>query len=109
MGCDRRLGILVRVVSKLTVTAISSELKVGTRFAKTEFERRFGVTIGRYLTRRRVEEGVRMIRAGAKVEAAALSVGYQSKRHFYGAVRRLTGTTPKRLGSGSLPLPPAVC
>ena len=98
-----------RYASKLTVSIIASELKVSGRLARAEFERRFDATINDYLTRRRVEEGVQMIRAGAKVEAAALSVGYLGKRHFYAAVRRLTGTTPKRLGRGSLPPASAVC
>jgi methylphosphotriester-DNA--protein-cysteine methyltransferase len=68
-------------------------LKVSVKEAKSAFGSRFGLDISDYITRRRVDEGLQLVRSGVSVEAAAMNVGYKSKRHFYSAVRKLTGTT----------------
>jgi AraC-like DNA-binding protein len=65
--------------------------------AAAAFERRFDMSIKDYLARRRVHEGLALIRAGVKIESAAREVGFKKgTRHFYAAVRKFTGTTPAR-------------
>jgi AraC-like DNA-binding protein len=47
----------------------------------------------------RVERASRAIRAGEKVEAVALEVGYRSKKNFFRQFRRRFGTTPAKYRS----------
>lgn len=82
---------------KLRTGALARTFKVSVSEARAAFEQRFGESIEDYIVRRRVEEGVCMVRAGISVEAAALHVGWRGKRHFFKAVMTLHGTTPARL------------
>jgi AraC-like DNA-binding protein len=80
---------------ELIVRQAASQFDVAPKQAKAEFVRRFGTTVGDYTIHRRVAEGMALIRAGMKVEAAASEVGFRKgKRHFYAAFRKVTGTTP---------------
>lgn len=63
---------------------------------QNEFKREFATSIHQYLVRQRISEAKRQLAVDAtvKVEAIALSVGFQSKKAFYDAFRRETGLTP---------------
>ena len=80
----------------LIVKQTAKKFDMPPKQAKAEFARRFGTTIGDYTMYRRVAEGMALIRTGMNVESAAFAVGYKGKRHFYAAVRKVTGTTPGR-------------
>ena len=82
---------------KLSARTLARTFKVTVTEARAAFEQRFGESIEDYIVRRRVDEGVCMVRAGISVEAAALHVGWRGKRHFFKAVGKLWGTTPGRL------------
>ena len=58
------------------------------------FRHETGSTVRDYLTRIRLEHAEALIRAGVKIEAVALGVGYRSKKNFYQQFRRRYGTTP---------------
>lgn len=58
------------------------------------FSREVGASVRTYVTRVRLRHATALIRQGVKVEAAALSVGYRSKKSFYRQFRRVYGTTP---------------
>ena len=55
-----------------------------------------GMTVREYVTRVRMARAEKLVRAGVKIEAVALSVGYRSKKNFYRQFRRRFGTTPDR-------------
>jgi len=63
------------------------------------FRLAFGSTIHRYLLKLRVRHGLDLIAQGMKIEAAALSVGFRSKKDFYHAVQQLVGCTPAQFRS----------
>src|SRR4030081_1414226 len=66
------------------------------------FRERMGMSVRRFIARRRIDRAVESIRQGVKVEAVALEVGYRSKKSFYRQFRRQFGMTPgmyRRVGS----------
>ena len=68
------------------------------------FRERMGMSVRRFIARRRIDRAVESIRQGVKVEAVALEVGYRSKKNFYRQFRRQFGMTPgmyRRVGSVS--------
>lgn len=80
--------------AKPSIKALARSFAVEPADADAAFKRSFGVGVLAYLARRRVEEGLALVRSGVKVDAAARIVGYRGKRHFYRAVLEATGTTP---------------
>lgn len=91
---DARRMIDTRYSEKLTVRSLAAHLCTPASPLSKAFRRRFGVTIHSYLTQVRVAHGLNLIRTGSKVEAAALVVGYRSRKDFYAAVSKSTGLTP---------------
>ncbi len=80
------------------VRQASCEFGLTPNKAKVEFQRRFGTDVVDCTMQRRVAEGIALIRAGMKIDSAAREVGFKKgKRHFYAAVRRVTGMTPGAL------------
>jgi PAS domain S-box-containing protein len=58
------------------------------------FRQEVGSSMREYLTRVRLERAADLIRAGVKIEAVALIVGYRSKKNFYEQFKRRYGATP---------------
>ena len=58
------------------------------------FRQEVGSSMREYLTRVRLEHAADLIRAGVKIEAVALIVGYRSKKNFYEQFKRRYGATP---------------
>jgi YesN/AraC family two-component response regulator len=58
------------------------------------FRTALGLTVRQCRTRLRLEHAADMIRAGTKIEAVSLTVGYRSKKNFYRQFKRHYGTTP---------------
>jgi len=58
------------------------------------FRTALGLTVRQCRTRIRLEHAAEMIKAGTKIEAVSLTVGYRSKKNFYRQFKRYFGTTP---------------
>lgn len=58
--------------------------------------RETGLTIHTHVMRRRLARAARDVRAGDKIEAVMLSVGYRGKRNFYRQFKARFGMTPGR-------------
>lgn len=86
---------------EIEIRSIIDEFAVDPRDAEAAFNRQFSVGTREYQIRRRVEEAVRRVRVGDKVDSAARDVGWKGKRHLYDHVRKLLGTTPAGLRSPS--------
>ena len=85
------------IVERLTYQRIASRFNVTSRHLAARFKRRLGTPLHVHIVTRRVQRGLKLIADGIKVEAAALSVGYRSKKDFYREVRRSTGLTPAQV------------
>jgi PAS domain S-box-containing protein len=71
------------------------------------FHQETGASVRDYLTRVRLEHAAELVRAGVKIEAVALSVGYRSKKNFYQRFKRHYGTTPVRYRTGAVSRTPS--
>ncbi len=95
---NRICARLEREISqRITARMIAVEYRMGRSQLDRLFRERFGVGFHRYLTAMRVKCGLNLVMSGMKVEAAAVCVGYKSKKDFYRSVREETGSTPARL------------
>ena len=59
------------------------------------FQKQIGMSVHQYLTLVRLQHAAHLINSGLKIEAVALSVGYQSKKNFYRQFLRHFGVTPE--------------
>lgn len=84
-----------RFAEKWTVPRLSRAVGRNRSQLSVEFQRAFGVSIHVYLTMRRIEQAQTLLMATTlKVEAIGRAIGYQSKKAFFEAFRRITKTTP---------------
>jgi len=63
------------------------------------FRRETGLSVRQFLTRVRLDRASTLIREGVKIEAAALLVGYRSKKNFYRQFKRRFAMTPFAYGA----------
>src|SRR5260221_3635318 len=80
-----------------SASAIAAEYRLRRAALDGLFRERFGVGFHAYFRATRVRRGLDLVLGGLKVEAAARSVGYKSKKDFYRAVKQETGSTPGQL------------
>ena len=92
----RRTLDLIRTeyAESLTLRTLAAKLEARPAHLGTMFRQQFGMTARDCLTRVRLEHAAELIRAGVKIEAVALFVGYRSKKNFYRRFKRHYATTP---------------
>lgn len=78
-----------RYAERWTLERLARELATNRYDLTRGFKAEFGIGVHRYLVNRRLQAAEDRIRAGEKVEAAALDVGFRSRKTFYDARRRL--------------------
>ena len=83
---------------RITLHTMSAVLNRRPAYLGHLFRRETGMTVRQWLTLVRLERAADMIRAGVKIEAIALFVGYHSKKNFYRQFRRRFATTPSAYG-----------
>lgn len=83
-----------RYAERLLLRDIATELRVAVPRVNRCFRLACGSTVHQHLLTIRVRHGLALVREGAKIEAAALAIGFKSKKDFYRAVQRLVGCTP---------------
>lgn len=78
-----------------TIASLAAAEHVSRSLLAREFRHHFGMTIGEYLRRRRLERAAVALRATDRsVLTVALDSGYYDQSHFTAAFRRLFGATP---------------
>jgi two-component system, response regulator YesN len=82
-----------RYARLLPVPALARECHTTPVRLARDFKRQYGMSIPQYQRTLRLVEALGRLRH-EKVEAVALSVGYQTTKNFYRAFRELTGMTP---------------
>jgi AraC-like DNA-binding protein len=83
-----------RYAEPLTLDVLAGAVGRSKRHLSSVFLREFGLSVHRYLIRVRLNRGLALIRAGEKIEAVSLLVGYRSKKNFYRNFRAHIGVTP---------------
>jgi transcriptional regulator GlxA family with amidase domain len=83
-----------RLTEPLTLRDIARDLDRQAEYLGWLFHHETGTTFRARLTSMRLRLAARLIRAGEKIEAVALLVGYRSKKNFYEQFRRRFGITP---------------
>jgi AraC family transcriptional regulator of adaptative response / methylphosphotriester-DNA alkyltransferase methyltransferase len=80
-----------------SVRSLARAVHAKPRALAREFRETVGCPVYRYLLRKRVAAAIELVLEGRlKMEAIAASVGFRTKKRFYVAFRRETGTTPER-------------
>lgn len=80
---------------RLTLGMLATTLERQSAYLGRLFREAMGVTVHEYITRARMRFGAVQVRAGVKVEAVALDLGYRSKKNFYRQFKRRFGMTPE--------------
>jgi AraC family transcriptional regulator len=82
---------------KLRLSDLAREAGVHSVHLARTFRAHYGVTVGQYLRRRRIEAAARDLRGGnAALVDIALDAGFTSQAHFCTAFRRIMGCTPSQ-------------
>jgi YesN/AraC family two-component response regulator len=89
-----------RYNQRLTLAGLSRILRRQAAYLGRLFYDEIGVTVHEYITRARMVFGAVQIRAGVKIEAVSLDLGYRSKKSFYRQFRRHFGMTPEAYRHG---------
>jgi AraC-like DNA-binding protein len=97
-----------RYAEPLTLDMLAEAVGRSKRHLASAFLREFGLSVHRYLIRVRLNRALALIRAGEKIEAVSLLVGYRSKKNFYRHFNAHIGGTPiaYRTALSSLRKPP---
>ena len=83
-----------RYAEQLTLDVLADAVGRSKRHVASLFLREFKVSVHAYLTQVRLNRALGLIRAGEKIEAVSLSVGYRSKKNFYRNFHAHIGVTP---------------
>jgi AraC-like DNA-binding protein len=84
-----------RYAEPLTIDGLAHELGCARTRLIREFRTSFGMSLATYLTRVRLQYGLRGLRdASYSVDAIARIVGYRSPKNFYRALHSVTGLLP---------------
>ena len=73
--------------------SLAKEFHLTTSQLRRAFQQEFGMSVHEYQRALRLQEALDQVLT-MKVEALALHLGYKSKKNFYRAFHRLTGSTP---------------
>jgi AraC-like DNA-binding protein len=79
---------------RVTLKAVGAAVGRQHQYLATLFRQEAGITIHEYLTCVRIRHAWNLIRAGEKIEAVALLVGYRSKKNFYRQFKSRVGLGP---------------
>jgi two-component system response regulator YesN len=90
---------------RITLSRLGAVLNRQSAYLGHLFRRETGMTVREWLTRVRLDRAATLIRAGMKIEAVALTVGYRSKKNFYRQFRRRFATTPSAYARGTMARP----
>lgn len=86
--------------SSAPVAELAAEVGAGRRTLERRFVAETGLSIGRWRTRARLLEALRLLAGGATTTGAAVAVGYATPSAFAAAFRRELGTSPRRFTAG---------
>lgn len=86
------------LATDLTLSEVARVANLGLSQFCALFKASVGTSVHRYVVRRRVERAVNLITSSwTPLSDVALQTGFANQSHMTAAVRRLIGTTPKRL------------
>jgi len=86
----------------LRVQDVSAAVGVHPVYLTKVFRERFGVSLGTYQRRRRLEWAAQQLAAGVAVADVAHRAGFADQAHFTRAFKRFSGRTPARFRSARL-------
>ena len=78
----------------VTLDLLAARLGRRSAYLGALFRSEIGVTVHQHVINLRLEHAAAEVRAGVKIEAVALSVGYRSKKNFFNQFKRRFGVTP---------------
>ena len=92
--------------SHVTLDLLGARLGRRSSYLGALFRSHVGMTVHQHVIRLRLEHAAAEVRAGVKIEAVALAVGYRSKKNFFYQFKRRFGVTPEQYRRQRSPLEP---
>lgn len=81
---------------KLTIPLIAKHVGINTQDLKKEFKLKYGTTIFKFITKKRMETAVELLKfTDSSIYDIANNVGYKYSQHFSKAFKKHFGVTPK--------------
>ena len=90
-----RAYVDLHLTEKITLKMIAGYCGVSVSTVTQLFQKKLGTTFHEYVTCRRMETAVALIRQGVPLEQVGKQVGYQDHSTFYRAFRQYTGASPR--------------
>lgn len=82
-----------------SISELADRAGMSYRSFTNHFAEQTGSTVTKYITRKRMELALNLIKSGGDILQAAFEAGFSDISHFYRMCRRFTGTTPGSFSS----------
>jgi AraC family transcriptional regulator len=79
---------------RLSLAEIASAVEVHPAHLARTFRARFGITVGSYIRRLRIEAAIEELQSHKPVVEIALAAGFYDQSHFHHVFKKYTGFTP---------------
>ena len=87
--------IQFNLAGALTLTGIAKKINVNPAYLSTQFNRETGISLTQYITSRRVDESMSLLRHGhLSISQIASTVGFSDVNYFSRVFKQITGSTP---------------
>jgi AraC-like DNA-binding protein len=88
--------IPMRISLKITTEQLADFLYMNRQYLCERFKRETGMTVGQFLTGRKIDEAKRLLRTtGMSIAQISEFLSFSSQSHFQNVFKRITGVTPK--------------
>lgn len=78
----------------ISLNDIAERFFISKEYLSSTFKAKYGITIGNYILKKKMEEAIRLLNEGDSHKSVAEQLGYKDTTYFYKVFKRYYGTTP---------------
>lgn len=78
----------------ISLESVAYEFNVSKEYLSKVFKQNLGINFSKYLSERRMEEAMKLLKLGHSIKFVALSVGYRDTGYFHKVFKHYFGKTP---------------
>jgi two-component system response regulator YesN len=83
----------------ISLNDVAERLFISKEYLSSTFKSHFGITLGNYVLKKKMEEAARLLSEGATHKAISDELGYNDVTYFYKVFKRYYGCTPGEYGN----------